>query len=53
MNAMQDMKHLRSPGYTGNRHDDKPETLTKEQVGILSFVAGMLVMMTVTLVVGA
>jgi len=50
MNALQDFKPLRSPGYTGDRHDDKPEALSAGQVGVMSFVAGMMAMMILTLV---
>ncbi len=47
-NAMLDQKPRVNPGYTG-RHDDKPEKLSREQVGILSFVAGMIFAITLSL----
>ena len=52
MNAMNDFKPQRSPGYTGKRHDDK-EPMSREQVGVISFVAGMMLMMLVNLVMGS
>lgn len=50
--AMQDFKPYRESGYTGNRHDDKPAKLSAEQAGIIGFIAGMLLVMTISLVVG-
>jgi len=38
---MNDWKPKFYPGYTGRRHDDKPPTLTREQLGMLSFLSGM------------
>ncbi len=49
MTAMNDFKPTISPGYTGNRHDDPPVTLTGGQCGILGFVAGTMFMMIITL----
>lgn len=49
MNAMNDFKPILRPGYTGNRHDDKPEALTAEQAGLLGFVTGMAFIMIITL----
>ena len=51
-NAMQDFKPLLNPGYTGNRHDDKPDALSKEQIGVLSFVFGMMFMAVISLAFG-
>lgn len=51
-NSMLDFKPFRQCGYTGNRHDDRPDSLTKEQVGILSFVAGLMFAITISLLLG-
>ena len=53
MNAMGDFKPVINPGYTGQRHDDKPESLSREQVGVLSFVAGMMFFALISVVMGA
>lgn len=52
MKAMLDQKPRINSGYTGNRHDDKPDSLTKEQIGILSFVAGLMFAITISLLLG-
>lgn len=51
-NAMTDQKPRINPGYTGNRHDDKPESLTAGQAAILGWVVGMMMMLTISLFVG-
>ncbi len=50
--AMLDQKPRIAPGYTG-RHDDPPEALTREQLAVLSFVAGIMLALTISLFVGA
>jgi hypothetical protein len=50
-NAMIDQKPRIAPGYTG-RHDDPPAKLTAEQAGILGFIAGLMLMLTIILFVG-
>jgi hypothetical protein len=49
---MLDFKPSRSPGYTGNRHDDPPKKLSREQFGILCFVVGMMFALTLSLMWG-
>lgn len=49
--SMLDFKPFRDSGYTG-RHDDKPERLTAGQVGVLSFVAGMMFAITLAIMWG-
>jgi len=51
MNAMADQKPRINPGYTG-RHDDPPAKWSAEQAGFLGFVAGMMLMLTISLFVG-
>lgn len=50
-NGMLDFKPFRSSGYTGNRHDDKPESLTAGQGAMLGFIAGAMMVLTLSLFV--
>jgi len=51
--ALKDFKPELYPGYTGNRHDDPPAKLSAGQAGMLGFVAGMMLVLTISLFVGA
>lgn len=46
---MNDWKPYRNPGYTGDRHDDRPEKLSRDQAGVLGFIVGLLFCMTIDL----
>lgn len=46
---MRDFKPELYSDYTGNRHDDPPKKLSREQFGILCFVVGMMAAITLSL----